>query len=417
MSSQRPSALRSRGAPAHRERRRHRGRRPGPTCCRSGPSMTRCEEALASAFPRGRQLWVRGEIHSLLGPDGPIGPLLPRPGRPRRRGPDPRPRGPVGARPEGQVLEGHLGPPEGAALAKEGIALAEGMVVVAPRHLDVYRPKGEIGFVLSELDVTALLGRLAAQRAALLAQTRGRGAAAAQRRAGCARGTAAGWAGGQPGTEGYRDFLGQLTASDFGFQVRWSRSRCRAAPPRCRGRAPSRLCAAPTATSSSWCAAADPRPTWPPSKPRSWPAPLPLPPNRSGPASGTRGTSPWPTLWPIGPASLPPSVVSTWSSGSRVVEARVGEPAATSQSTGPHAAGRGAAEGQPGPWPAHPSSPEPVAGPPRAAGSARTVSGTIGARALDGTPGGVAGAGSPTGARSRRAIWRGRPNGSGRGVA
>ena len=61
------------------------------------------------------------------------------------------------------------------ALAKEGIVLAEGMVVVLRGTIDLYRPKGEIGFILSELDVTALLGRLAAQRAQLLAEARGRG--------------------------------------------------------------------------------------------------------------------------------------------------------------------------------------------------------------------------------------------------
>ena len=53
-------------------------------------------------------------------------------------------------------------------LAKEGIELAEGMVVVLRGPLDLYRAKGELSLILADIDVTALLGRLAAQRARLL---------------------------------------------------------------------------------------------------------------------------------------------------------------------------------------------------------------------------------------------------------
>jgi exodeoxyribonuclease VII large subunit len=105
------------------------------------------------------------------------------------------------------------------ALAKEGITLAEGMVVVLRGTLDLYRPKGEIGFVLTELDVTALLGRLAAQRARLLRKLEAEGLL--RRNAGLSvpevplrLGLVA-----SPGTEGYRDFLGQITGSGFGFHV------------------------------------------------------------------------------------------------------------------------------------------------------------------------------------------------------
>ena len=42
------------------------------------------------------------------------------------------------------------------------------MVVVIRGTLDFYRARAEVGFILAELDVTALLGRLAAERAALL---------------------------------------------------------------------------------------------------------------------------------------------------------------------------------------------------------------------------------------------------------
>jgi len=55
-----------------------------------------------------------------------------------------------------------------ATLAREGIDLQPGMVVALRGSLDFYRPRSEIGFILAELDVTALLGRMAAERAALL---------------------------------------------------------------------------------------------------------------------------------------------------------------------------------------------------------------------------------------------------------
>ena len=42
------------------------------------------------------------------------------------------------------------------------------MVVVLRGTLDFYRARAEVGFILAELDVTALLGRMAAERAALL---------------------------------------------------------------------------------------------------------------------------------------------------------------------------------------------------------------------------------------------------------
>jgi exodeoxyribonuclease VII large subunit len=105
-------------------------------------------------------------------------------------------------------------------LAKNGVVLAEGMVVILRGTIDLYRPKGEIGFILSELDVTALLGRLAAQRAQLLGKLEAEGllrrnAAVPVAEVPLRVGLVA-----SPGTEGYQDFLGQLTGSGFGFQVK-----------------------------------------------------------------------------------------------------------------------------------------------------------------------------------------------------
>jgi exodeoxyribonuclease VII large subunit len=176
------------------------------------------EEALASVFPRRRQLWVRGEIQSfsdqsgrsghcyldLVDPDGADGPVT------RGRG----------AAPALKVKcwKGTWAPLKGS-LTREGVTLAEGMVVVLRGTIDLYRPKGEIGFILSELDVTALLGRLALQRAELLRTLDAEGllrrnAARPMAEVPLRIGLVA-----SPGTEGYRDFLGQLTGSGLGFQV------------------------------------------------------------------------------------------------------------------------------------------------------------------------------------------------------
>ena len=104
-------------------------------------------------------------------------------------------------------------------LAKQGIELAEGMVVVLRGALDLYRAKGEISLILAEVDVTALLGRLAAQRSLLLRTLESEGLL---RRNAALRvpdvplhvGLVA-----SRDTEGCRDFLGQLRGSGFGFRV------------------------------------------------------------------------------------------------------------------------------------------------------------------------------------------------------
>jgi exodeoxyribonuclease VII large subunit len=180
------------------------------------------EEALASVFPRRRQLWVRGEIHSLSDQTSRSGHCyleLVDPDNASGRG-----RGASPSRGRGAPVlmvkcwKGTWGPLKGA-LGRQGITLAEGMVVVLRGSIDVYRPKGEIDFILSELDVTALMGRLAAQRAELLRKLESEGLLGRNReravpdvplRVGLVA---------SPGTEGYRDFLGQLTGSAFGFQV------------------------------------------------------------------------------------------------------------------------------------------------------------------------------------------------------
>ncbi len=108
-------------------------------------------------------------------------------------------------------------------LAKEGITLAEGMVVVLRGTLDLYRAKGEISLILVEVDVTALQGHLAAQRARLLRTLEAEGLL--RRNASLPVPEPALHVGliASPGTEGCQDFLGQLTGSGFGFRISFVR--------------------------------------------------------------------------------------------------------------------------------------------------------------------------------------------------
>ncbi|HUZ08950.1 MAG TPA: exodeoxyribonuclease VII large subunit [Acidimicrobiales bacterium] len=169
------------------------------------------EVALARVFPRGRSLWVRGEIQNvsdqarsghcfidLIDPES------------------------AGER-QAPVLRvkcwrSTWGPLK-STLVEEGIELQPGMVVMLRGALDFYRARAEIGFIMAELDVTSLLGRLAAQRAALLRALAAEGLLEANRRLPVPPvplriGLVA-----SPGTEGYRDFVGQLSASGLAFHV------------------------------------------------------------------------------------------------------------------------------------------------------------------------------------------------------
>ncbi len=174
------------------------------------------DTALSRAFPRSRQLWVRGEISHLS--DHRSGHLyldLVDPDDDRPTGPRGR-----GAVPTLSVKCWRTSwAPLRHSLAKEGIELAEGMIVVLRGTIDLYRAKGEVSLILAEIDVAALVGRLAAQRAQLLRKLEAEGLL---RRNGLLVvpevplrvGLVA-----SPDTEGYRDFLGRLTESGFGFQV------------------------------------------------------------------------------------------------------------------------------------------------------------------------------------------------------
>ena len=174
------------------------------------------EGALVRAFPRTRQLWVQGEIQSISD---------------HRSGHlyvdlvDPEAGGSSGAGRGRGVPTLHVKcwrtnwAPLRHRLAKEGVTLTEGMVVELRGTLDLYRAKGEVSLILAEVDVTALLGHLAAQRARLLRTLEAEGLLRRNARLEVAElplfvGLIA-----SPGTEGYHDFLGQLEGSGFGFRV------------------------------------------------------------------------------------------------------------------------------------------------------------------------------------------------------
>ncbi len=265
------------------------------------------EGALNQAFPRNRHLWVRGEIQHVS--DHRSGHLYMSLVDPEDDG-SRRDRGRGGVPTLNVKCWRSSWAPLRHGLAKEGIQLAEGMVVVLRGALDLYRAKGEISLILAEVDVTALLGRLAAQRAQLLRTLEAEGLL----RRNAARpvpevplhvGLVA-----SPGTEGCQDFLGQLTGSGFGFRISH-------VPVSVQGPgAPASIARALTVLSRSDCdviavvRGGERGPTWPPSSPRSSPAPWRAPPSRSSPGSGTPGTRPWPTSWRPGCASRRPNAAS-----------------------------------------------------------------------------------------------------------
>ncbi len=175
------------------------------------------EGVLNRAFPRNRPLWVRGEIRSIS--DHRSGHLYMDLVDPEDDDVAPRSRS-RGAAPTLKVICWRTSwAPLRHRLAKEGITLVEGMVVVLRGNLGVYAANGVINFILTDVDVTALLGRLAAQRAQLLRTLEAEGLLRANAslpvpevplRVGLVA---------SPQTEGCEDFLGQLTSSGFAFRV------------------------------------------------------------------------------------------------------------------------------------------------------------------------------------------------------
>jgi exodeoxyribonuclease VII large subunit len=101
-----------------------------------------------------------------------------------------------------------------------GINLDAGLVVRVRGEVQLYKPRGDISFILSELDTDALLGKVAAERARLIKALVDENLFDRNRRIPVPRlplriGLVA-----SPGTEGYQDFLGQLESSGMAFDVK-----------------------------------------------------------------------------------------------------------------------------------------------------------------------------------------------------
>ena len=174
----------------------------------------RVDEALATAFPPRQPLWVRGEVQTLSDRTGHCYIDLIDPDSAGDR--------------QAPVLKvrcwRQTWGPLRASLARTGIELAPGTVVNLVGRLDFYRARAEVSFVMAGLDVTALLGKMAAERAALVAALREEGLLERNRALPLPDVTLSIALVASPDTEGYRDFLGQLTASGYGFDVAVSRA-------------------------------------------------------------------------------------------------------------------------------------------------------------------------------------------------
>src|SRR5579864_2512015 len=167
------------------------------------------QAAVLASFPRGHLQWVRGEIQSISDRTGHCYMDLVDPDAARGR--------------DTPVLKvncwGRTWGPLKATLGRQGIVLEPGTVVSLRGHVEFYAPRGQINFVASDVDVSALLGRLAARRAALLRVLEAEGllhrnkalaVPAVPLRVGLVA---------SPGSEGYNDFVGQLQGSGLAFSV------------------------------------------------------------------------------------------------------------------------------------------------------------------------------------------------------
>jgi exodeoxyribonuclease VII large subunit len=171
--------------------------------------LDQVQAAISRAFPRGQLVWVRGEVQSITDRTGHcyIDLVDPEAGRGR----------------DSKVLKVNCWQrtwaPMKAALARQGVVLEVGTVVNLRGRVEFYAPRAQVNFIAVDVDVDALLGRLAARRAALLKtlETEGllrRNASLALPALALKIGLVA-----SPGTEGFNDFLGQLEGSGLAFHV------------------------------------------------------------------------------------------------------------------------------------------------------------------------------------------------------
>jgi exodeoxyribonuclease VII large subunit len=175
-----------------------------------GALLDEVAAAIDDRFPQSRTVWVRGEIQKLIEPaSGHCYIDLVDPDR--RNGRD----APVLKvncwRVTWQRLRGTL--------ARQGITLQQGMVVTLGGVVEFSAPRAEVRLIARKLDVEALLGRLAAERADLLRRLEAEGML--HHNAGLPMSPVPLRVGlvGSPGTEGFKDFVGQLVRSSYAFRI------------------------------------------------------------------------------------------------------------------------------------------------------------------------------------------------------
>jgi exodeoxyribonuclease VII large subunit len=165
--------------------------------------------AVAAAFPRGQLQWVRGEIQGISDRTGHCYMDLVDPDVVRGR--------------DTPVLKvncwGRTWGPLKAALSRQGITLEPGTVVTLRGRVEFYAPKGQVNFIASDVDVSALLGGLAVRRAALLAALEREGLLRANHGLALADVPLRVGLVASAGSEGYNDFVGQLQGSGLAFSV------------------------------------------------------------------------------------------------------------------------------------------------------------------------------------------------------
>jgi exodeoxyribonuclease VII large subunit len=173
-----------------------------------GELLEEVRAAIEARFPPERYLWVRGEVQKWTDRTGHCYIDLV----------DPEASGSRIPVLKVKCWQSYWGPLK-ARLAEHGLTLEAGTVITICGVLDFYEPRSEVGFVMYDLDVEGLLGQRELARRRLLEELRRLGLDAKNRglplpalplRVGLVA---------SPGTEGYKDFLGQLLRSGFGFRV------------------------------------------------------------------------------------------------------------------------------------------------------------------------------------------------------
>ncbi len=104
-------------------------------------------------------------------------------------------------------------------LAQEGVTLAQGMVVRLWGYVDVYAPQGRLGFTVIDVDVADVIGDVARRRRELIARLDGEGLLARNKSRILAPVPLRVGVVASVGTEGYQDFVNQVSASPFRFSL------------------------------------------------------------------------------------------------------------------------------------------------------------------------------------------------------